>query len=392
MKIIISTGGTGGHIFPGLAIAEELEAQGVEVIIVGSKFGMESRILRDKLQTAGKDRYTLKLTCQKALLGKSRNEKLKFPVFLCLSFFQSILLLLKERPDGVIGTGGFGSFSIVFMAALAGLPTIITEVDSIPGLTTKILSRFVHEVWIAFEDAKADLPALKVKVSGFPVRKGIRKANKSIRDFGLESQKPTILVFGGSRGARRINEVVKEAISYMPEYRFIWQTGETGDGGQNSKSQIPNPKGENPKGENPKSQIPNPNRILNTDNRTPNVWRAGFIEDMGSAYGNADIVVARAGALTIGELAAVGLPAILIPYPYAAGGHQLVNARILEKKGAAVVILEKDLTPSVLAERIKGLIEDKKLRYKMGLAIKEFSHLEAANLIANRMITLCKRR
>jgi UDP-N-acetylglucosamine--N-acetylmuramyl-(pentapeptide) pyrophosphoryl-undecaprenol N-acetylglucosamine transferase len=143
MKVIIATGGTGGHIFPGLAIADELEKRNVQVTIVGSKFGMERKIINQ--------RYPLKLTWQKPLLGRNAREKLMFPLFLKVSLLQSIYILMREHPNGVLGTGGFGSFSIVFAATLLGIPTIITEIDSSPGLTTRILSRFVFEVWLAFD-------------------------------------------------------------------------------------------------------------------------------------------------------------------------------------------------------------------------------------------------
>lgn len=354
MKIVIATGGTGGHIFTGLAIAEELESKGVQVMVVGSKFGMERKIVKDK--------YPLKLTWQKPLsrLRRGIKDKLEFPLFLGCSFIQSMYILAKEQPSGVIGTGGFGSFSIVFIGALFGVPTIITEIDSLPGLTTRILARFVFEVWLAFESAKNRLPLHKIKVIGFPVRKEIMRVTKTIADFGLSPNKQTILVFGGSRGAHKINEVVKKTIELLPAYQFIWQTGSW-------------------KTEDRRQEI-----------EYRNVWRTEFIEDMGSVYGNAALVVARAGALTIGELATVGLPAILIPYPYATGGHQLVNAKTLEKKGAVKVILEKELTPKLLANEIDKIIKDKGVQTKMKKAIKKFSNPDAANLIAKRIMSLCR--
>jgi UDP-N-acetylglucosamine--N-acetylmuramyl-(pentapeptide) pyrophosphoryl-undecaprenol N-acetylglucosamine transferase len=346
MKIIIATGGTGGHIFTGLAIASELEIYGAEIVIVGSKFGMEQKIIKNK--------YPIRFTYQKPLIGRDIKDKLLFPIFLKLSLLQSLYLLIKEHPNAVIGTGGFGSFSVVFVASLLGIPTLITEIDSLPGLTTRILSYFVFEIWLAFENAKYKLPNKKMKIAGFPVRKEITQVNKSLQDFGLKENKPTIFVFGGSRGATRINEVIKETISLVPEYQFIWQTGESME---------------------PIS--------------TPNLWRTKFIDDMGSVYGNVDLIISRAGALTIGELIEVGVPSILIPYPYSAGGHQVLNARILEKKGAVKVILEKDLTPKLLATEIKKIINNKELQKKMKLTIKKFSPTNAAKKIAKRIIKIC---
>lgn len=356
MKIIIATGGTGGHIFTGLAIAEELDNLGVKVLIVASKSGMTGAIV--------KDRYPLKLTWQRALLGKSPKQKLAFPVFLWLSLFQAIYIIMREAPDGVIGTGGFGSFSLVFVAAFLHIPTIITEIDSVPGLTTKILSRFAHEIWLAFPSAKSKLPAKKTMLAGVPVRKKITKPTKTIKDFGLCENKPTIFVFGGSRGARHINEVLEKVLDLkiLPDFQFIWQTGD---------SQL--------RGE----------PLATRNSKLPNVYITKFIDDIENAYANADLVVSRAGALTIGEITAIGLPAIFIPYPYATGQHQLLNARALEKTGAAKVILDKDLTSELLAKEIKRIIEDKKLLAKMKTAMKQFSNPATAKLIANRMLELC---
>ncbi len=343
MKIIIATGGTGGHIFTGLAIAEELDNLGAKVLIVGSKSGMTSDII--------KNQYPLKLTWQRALLGKSPKDKLKFPLFLSISLFQSLRIIMKENPDGVIGTGGFGSFSLVFIAALCGIPTIITEIDSVPGLTTKILSKFAYETWLAFPSAKRKLSGRNLISAGFPIRKEITKVTKTIKDFGLNEKKPTIFIFGGSRGARHINEVFKETLHLLPDFQFIWQTGDWQES-------------------------------INEDN----VYITKFIDDIGNAYANAQLVISRAGALTIAELMTVEIPAILIPYPYATGNHQLLNAKTLEKMGAARVLLDKDLTSSLLAKEIRRIIEDEKLMTKMKTAMKKFSNSKTAKLIAEKML------
>ena len=353
MKIIIATGGTGGHIFTGLAIAEELDNLGGKVLIVASKSALPQGIIQKQ--------YPLELTCQRPLLGKNLKQKLAFPVFLGLSLFQSIYIIMRTAPDGVIGTGGFGSFSLVFVAAFLHIPTIITEIDSIPGLTTKILSRFAHEIWLAFPSAKNKLPTKKTRLAGVPVRKKITRPTKIIKDFGLSDNKPTIFVFGGSRGAQHINEVLEKVLDLkiLPDFQFIWQTG-------------------------------NWNSKLKTQNsKLKEVYITKFIDDIENAYANADLVVSRAGALTIGEITAIGLPAILIPYPYAAEQHQLLNARALEKMGAASVILDKDLNSELLAKEIKRIIEDKKLQTNMKTAMKKFSNPETAKLIAKRMLELC---
>ena len=351
MKILIATGGTGGHIFAGLAIAEEIEHLGASVIIVGSKFGMEKAIVPGS--------YKLRMISQKPLLGKRFMRKVEFPFFLALSLIESLHIIIREHPNGVIGTGGFGAFSPVFVSSLLGIPTIITEVDSIPGLTTRILSKFVKEAWLSFELAKKKLSGAKVKVAGFPVRKEITVTKKTLKDFGLTPGKPTILVFGGSRGASSINKVFNKTISLLPrDFQFIWQVGKD---------------------------------KLQSRQVGKNAWITEFIDDMGSAYGNSQLVVSRAGALTIGELTAVGLPSILIPYPYATQNHQLLNARFLERMGAAKIILDKDLNPNILANAIKSVVGNSELRSQMSQAAKRLGTTGVARRIAKRMIELSKR-
>ncbi|MDI6839746.1 MAG: undecaprenyldiphospho-muramoylpentapeptide beta-N-acetylglucosaminyltransferase [bacterium] len=350
MKILIATGGTGGHIFAGLAIAEEIKHFMASVTIVGSKFGMESALVPMN--------YKLLLTSQKPFLGKGLTKKLTFPFFLIVSFIESLYIIVKEKPMGVIGTGGFGSFSPVFLSALLGIPTIIIEVDSVPGLATKILSRFVAEVWLSFEVAKNKLPGSKIKLTGIPVRRSIKMVIKSLNDFGLTPGKPTILIFGGSRGASSINEVFSKTIPLLPDdFQFIWQTGKLNE--------------------------------LNKLKEFKRVWTSEFIDDMGSAYGNSQLVISRAGALTIGELTTVGIPSILIPYPYATQNHQLLNAQFLENNGAAKVILDKDLTPSILANEIKSIIYNPVLRTRMAQAAKDLCTPDVAEKIAKRILSLC---
>lgn len=360
MRVLIATGGTGGHIFPGLAIADELRKLGINVLMVGSKFGMESKLIPAQV-------YKLRLTSQKPLVGRGLRSKVEFPFLLLISLFQAFIILLKEKPYSVIGTGGFGSFSIVFVAALLGISTLITEIDIVPGLTTRILSRFVTEIHLAFKSAQKYLPAKKVRVTGFPVRQGVLLPTQCLKDFGLSDAKDkvTIFIFGGSRGAYSINRVFKEALILFPkDFQFIWQTG-----ANNLKDLTTTclPAGK-------------------VRARYPNVHAQAFIQDIGSVYHNSQLVISRAGALTIGELIAVGLPAILIPYPYAAGGHQLLNARFLESAGAAKVILDSELTPTRLVDEVSTIIRNKKLWHRMSQAAKSLAVPGAAKKIAQRAI------
>ncbi|MFA5031494.1 MAG: undecaprenyldiphospho-muramoylpentapeptide beta-N-acetylglucosaminyltransferase [bacterium] len=347
IKIIVATGGTGGHICTALAIADELIEKNVDVLLVGSQIGLEKKIISGK--------YRFKSTSQRPLLGKKMKAKLMFPIFLIIALVQAVKILLKEKPDGVIGTGGFGSFNCVFIASLLGIPTIISEIDSIPGLTTKILSIFVYEIWAAFPCAKENLPSKKVHIGGFPVRKEITMCTKNIKDFGLKENKFTVFVFGGSRGAQAINKVMPKTIELLgKDFQFIWQTGNT-----------------------------------NNEGKSDNVYISNFINDMGSVYGNSDILVSRSGALTIGEIMATNIPAILIPYPYATQQHQMKNAKLLEKRGLARIIPEPKLTPEKLAQEIKKYIAEKHNKINCEQKIEKISN--AAKLIADRIIEIAQR-
>lgn len=342
MKVLIATGGTGGHIFTAFAIAEELSSKGVDILLVGSRSGLEKQLMVGT--------YRLKFTSQRPLLGKGLKAKLIFPFFMILGLIQSLKIISEERPDGVVGTGGFGSFGCVFIASLMGLPTLINELDSVPGLTTKVLSIFAYEISAAFPSVKKDLPGRKVRINGFPVRKEITRCNKSIVDYGLDAAKRTILIFGGSRGARGINKLIPGlAETLKGEVQFIWQTGDS--------------------------------KITNEYKGKAGMYVTDFISDMGSAYGNSDLVISRSGALTVGELMATGLPAILIPYPYATKQHQMVNARWLEKQGLTRVISERDITVELLAYEIREQL-------KASENVKREPAVNGAELIADRMLSI----
>ncbi|MDD2889545.1 MAG: undecaprenyldiphospho-muramoylpentapeptide beta-N-acetylglucosaminyltransferase [bacterium] len=349
IKIIVATGGTGGHICTALAIADELIEKNVDVLLVGSQIGLEKKIISGK--------YRFKSTSQRPLLGKKMKAKLMFPIFLVIALVQAVKILLEEKPDGVIGTGGFGSFNCVFIASLLGIPTIISEIDSIPGLTTKMLSNFVYEIWAAFPCAKDNLPSKKVHIGGFPVRKEITVCTKNIKDFGLKENKITIFIFGGSRGAQAINKVIPKTVELLgKDFQFIWQTGNTN----------------------------------HDENKPDNVYISSFINDMGSVYGNSNILVSRSGALTIGEIMATNIPAILIPYPYATQQHQMKNAKLLERRGLARIIPEPELTPEKLAREIKTYIADKHNKINGEQKVEKTSN--AATLIADRIIEIAQRK
>jgi len=353
MKVIIATGGTGGHIFVGISLGDKFRKNGWDVLFVGSRFGMERKLIPKS--------YRILLTSQIPFLGKGIRAMPWFFTLLFVSFIESILILLRERPNRVVGTGGYGSFSLVFIATIVGIPTFITEVDTVPGLATKILSRFVQEIYLGSPISKRWLPKSRnVFVTGIPVRSSIleKDRDKAFKKFGFKPN-PTVLVIGGSRGASSINRAFCEALEYFPSHlQFILQTGEKDF--ENISMLL-------------KRQYPNRVKVFK------------FIEDMGCAYACADLVVSRAGALAIAEIEATNKPSILVPYPYAARNHQLLNAKVLERSGAAKLILDNELNGKVLAKEVLRIIENDELRKRMREAAKNLSSLNASSFIVERI-------
>jgi UDP-N-acetylglucosamine--N-acetylmuramyl-(pentapeptide) pyrophosphoryl-undecaprenol N-acetylglucosamine transferase len=353
MKVIIATGGTGGHIFVGISLGDELRKNGWDVVFVGSRFGMERKLIPKS--------YRVVLTSQVPFLGKGIRAMPRFFALLFVSFIESMLILLREHPNRVVGTGGYGSFSLVFIAKILGIPTFITEVDTVPGLATRVLSRLVQEIYLGSPLSKKWVPKnKKVFVTGIPVRSSIleRDRDESLKKFGLKPN-PTVLVVGGSRGASSISSALCEALEYFPKHlQFILQTGE--------------------------KDFKNIN-IWVKKNYSKRVKVFKFIDDMGSAYACADLVVSRAGALAISEIEANSKPAILVPYPYAARDHQLLNAKVLERSGAAKIILDNELDGKVLAEEVLRIVEDNELRKRMQEAAKNLSSRDATSFIVEKI-------
>mgnify|MGYP000430348129 CR=1 FL=1 len=313
--VLIATGGTGGHIFTGIALEEALNEL-ARIVFVTSYYGLGKHIL-------AKRGYKYYLIHARGVVGKSFFGKLLFGITLILGLFMSTFIILRERPVCVIGTGGFASFSPIFIAHMLGIYTLITEIDSIPGLATKVLSRFVNEVHLAFKQAKKHLRREHgVFVSGFPVRKEIKSITR-------QDDKRTIFVFGGSQGAHGINLLMLDAIKYLPKgYKIIWQTG-----------------------------------VLDYEFVKSSVNYDGieiykFIDNMAQFYKRATLGVTRAGALTIAEISAVRLPCILIPFPHAAKKHQDYNAKLIESIGAGIVIKETELSGKLLGEKLIELLND----------------------------------
>lgn len=318
MRVIIAGGGTGGHLYPGMAVAEEIYRQepDSEVLFVGTKAGIESRILP-------REGYKLEIIPAGGVVRKNLMSKILSLMKMTGGFFKSFFLLRRFRPDVVIGVGGYASAPMLSAASLMRYPTMIMEQNLYPGSTNRFLSRIVDRVVVAFEGSEKFFNR-KVDVLGNPVRRSIQNCTyrSGRRTF-------TVFIFGGSQGSHAINKSVAESLEYLQDeagqIRFLHQTGERDYAWVD----------ESYKKAGMQAEV------------VPYVYN---IVDM---YGKSDIVICRAGATTIAEITASGRPAILIPYPHAAHDHQRTNAEYVQSAGGAEVIHEKDLSGKILADKIK---------------------------------------
>ncbi len=351
MRVLIAGGGTGGHLFPGIALAEEVSTRHPknDVVFVGTERGLESRIVPQ----AGYRLETIRVT------GLKRVGLLRFIAGLFAlprAFFESWRILRRYKPDVVVGVGGYSSGPVVLAAWLQGVPTAVQEQNALPGITNRILGRFVRAVFIAFDEARRYFPAKKVHLIGNPVR---RKLLDNYLRNRVHHERFTVLVFGGSLGAKGINSRMLEALDHLGELKdelhFVHQTG--------------------------KADLEAVRAGYAKKGFSADVVE--FIDDMSSAYGRADLVVCRAGATTLAELTVCKKASILIPFPYATDDHQAVNASAMVKSGAALMFREAELTGQKLAETIRALKADPERLEKMEKLSGLLGRPEAAKELAD---------
>lgn len=332
MRLLIAGGGTGGHLFPGIAVAEEARRRGGEVRFVGTARGLEARAV----PAAGFPLETLDVTGLKRMGAAAFAKGL---ARLPRALWAARGILARCAPDAVLGVGGYASGPLVLAAALLRVPTAIQEQNSVPGFTNRALGRFVRRVFTAYDDAAAFFPARKVELVGNPIRAAFARAAPAAPTATAPSNDaatapPRVLVLGGSQGARAVNDAVLGAAAILRDRdalpAIVHQAGAADE-----------------------VRCADRYRALGLGDRA--ITR-GFIDDMPAAYAAADLVVARAGALTLAELAATARPAILIPLPTAADDHQTRNARACERAGAAVVLPQTGATPAALADTIAALL------------------------------------
>src|SRR5688572_2864116 len=357
-RLIISGGGTGGHIFPAVAIANEFRERhpDAQILFVGAKDKMEMT----RVPEAG---YRIIGLWISGLQRKLTLSNLLFPLKMIVSYIKAISIVRKFKPHAVIGTGGFASGPIMMAATRLGIPSVIQEQNSFAGLANKQVASKVSKVCVAYDGMEKYFPKDKIVVTGNPVRKDIltvgTKREKALTHFGFDANKRTLLIIGGSLGARSINESIISGLEKLidAEVQVIWQTG---------KGYYDNYKA----------------KLGKYDLRRIRVQ--DFVREMDLAYAAADVVISRSGALAVSEICIAGKPAILVPSPNVAEDHQTKNAKALVDRAAAVLVLDKD-TGEKLLEEAFTLLFDKNRSLKLTENITKLARPQATSAIVNEI-------
>ncbi|GAB3705347.1 undecaprenyldiphospho-muramoylpentapeptide beta-N-acetylglucosaminyltransferase [Spirosoma flavus] len=363
MKVIISGGGTGGHIYPAIAIANELKTidPATEILFVGAEGKMEM----EKVPRAG---YTIVGLPVVGIKRELTLANLGFPFKLGRSLLRARQIVREFQPDVAVGVGGYASGPLLLAASLKGVPTLIQEQNSYAGLTNKALARWAKRICVAYPGMEAFFPADKLKLTGNPVRSDIQFADQQIvagRElFALEETRPTVLIIGGSQGARTINECIEAGLQRFVDagVQVIWQTG----AGFISRA-----------------------REVVAAVGSPLVKAYDFIYDMDKAYAVANIVISRAGALSVSELCLVGRPAILVPFPAASEDHQTKNAMSLVKNDAALLVADRNAREELITAAL-NLLNNPTQQKQLSSQIKTLAKPNAARDIAEEVIKLTK--
>lgn len=371
MKVVFAGGGTGGHVYPGITVARALLERdpGAKVVFVGTRKGLEA----DVVPREGFAFFTIEVA---GFRRKLSPDVVLTAIRACKGFAQSLAILRRERPDVVVGTGGYVSGPVVVAAWTLGIPTLIHEQNALPGFTTRLLSRIASAVAVTYQESTRYLARKsEIVVTGNPVRKSILTAGRleGARAIGLDASRPTLLVFGGSQGARAINEAMVAAVPDLlarnRDLQVIHQTGRRDHAWVVAELET---------------------RGVDRG-KTSRLVVEPYLYEMHMAMACADLVVSRAGAISIAEITARGLPAVLIPFPGAAEGHQERNARALEAAGAAVVILQSELGGDVLRDTVEALLRDRARLERMSRSSRSLGRPHAADALADMVASLASR-
>lgn len=363
IKVIISGGGTGGHVFPAIAIATAIKAKepDADILFVGAK----GKIEMEKVPQAG---FPIKGLWISGFHRKLTLRNLMFPVKLVNSLARAMGIVNKFKPQVAVGVGGFASGPVLKVAALLGVKTVLQEQNSYAGVTNKLLAQKADKICVAYEGMERYFPKEKLVLTGNPVRKELTNSkatlSEALKYFGLQEGKKTICVFGGSLGAKSINVALAaqaEEIKAHPEVQILWQVGKLYE--ETYKDCVT-------------AQL-------------PNVKIRTFVDRMDMAYQMADLIVCRAGALTISEICLMGKPAVLVPSPNVAEDHQTKNAMALVEKNAAVFLKDSASKEELFATALK-VLKDEKLLKDLADNSLDMAHPDAADEIADEIIKLAK--
>ncbi len=365
MKLIVAGGGTGGHLFPGIAVAEEFLSRDPanEVLFVGSERGIEAR-------TIPRLGYRLELITAAGIRGKGSIAKLKGAAMLLYGYAESRKILRQVRPDLVLGVGGYASLPMVLAAKGMNVPRYIHEQNALPGMSNKVLSRVADKVFISLEESARFFPKNSTLLTGNPLRKQILENLKTGRDnvplpsdSGAPGSPFHLFVFGGSQGAHSLNVALPCAISQLDNTArlLLTITHQTGE------SDV--------------SEVTAAYRAIGFEADV-----RPFIDDMAMEYHKADLIVCRAGATTIAEVTAMGKACLFVPFPHATDDHQRKNAESLLKQGACEMLLEQEMGGDRLARTIEGLIENRAELQRIGDHAAALARLDAAKVIVDEML------
>lgn len=361
-RILLAAGGTGGHVYPAIAIADAVKklSSGSDVLFVGTRDRMEWQAVPG----AG---YNIKSVWISGFHRRLTPQNLLFPIKLMVSLVQSYSILKRFKPDIVVACGGFAAGPVGWVAAKLGIPLAIQEQNSYPGVTNRLLAKNAVKIFTAFEAAEQYLPKEKIELTGNPVRSSLSVSDKSeaLTHFGFSSDKPVLLILGGSGGALAINDAVAARLDILHNdagLQIIWQCG--------------------------KKYYDEILESFDLD-AYPNLKLMGYIDDMPAAYGAATLVLTRAGASTCSELMMIGKPSVLVPSPNVAGDHQTKNAAAMVAEGASLLILEEELEEA-LTDRVPSILKDEGKLAKMSGAALDLAKPGAAKQIADKLFELTK--
>ncbi|MED4463307.1 undecaprenyldiphospho-muramoylpentapeptide beta-N-acetylglucosaminyltransferase [Metabacillus fastidiosus] len=363
MKVVVSGGGTGGHIYPALALINEMKRndENIEFLYIGTEKGLEKGIV----ERAGIPFQSIEITGFKRKLSL---DNIKTVIRFLKGVNDSKKMLKQFKPDVVIGTGGYVCGPVVYAAAKLGIPSIVHEQNSLPGITNKFLAKYVDKVAICFSEAEKYFPTDKVVLTGNPRASEVIGADgkKGKESLGLTNGKKSVLIFGGSRGARAINNAVLQIIPALKnkDYEVVYVTGEV--------------------------HYKNVMEKIEKMSSPPNIIIKPFIHNMPDVLAGIDLIVSRAGATSLAEITALGLPSILIPSPYVTANHQEVNARSLSDHDAAILLSEQALNGEVLLAQMDEILLNEQRLTQMAEASKKLGIPDAAKKLYDVMKHISK--